>query len=85
MNCYQFLRYALVLLQVVVFVCLLGLKLDPTSAAVSWSWWWITAPLYAPLLISLSVLLLTWLHDQLYYKAFPKSTHEQSTNTNPAT
>ncbi len=35
------------------FLLLLGLKL---TGHIAWSWWWVTAPLWAPLAVALLIL-----------------------------
>lgn len=37
------------------FLLFLGLKLAGIGAVASWSWWWVTAPLWLPLAVLLAV------------------------------
>jgi len=41
----------------VVFIVFLTLKLAELGAMASWSWWWVTAPLWAPVAILLLVVI----------------------------
>lgn len=38
-----------------VFILFLALKLIGVTVVASWSWWWVTAPLWAPLAIVLVI------------------------------
>jgi hypothetical protein len=39
-----------------VFIVLLILKLAGIGVVATWSWWWVTAPLWAPLAIVLAII-----------------------------
>jgi hypothetical protein len=45
-------------LEMVLFVIFLTLKL---AGVIDWSWWWITSPLWIPVLFMLTVLGIGWL------------------------
>ena len=45
-------------LEMVLFVIFLTLKL---TGVIDWSWWWITSPLWIPVLFMLTVLGIGWL------------------------
>jgi hypothetical protein len=38
-----------------VFIVFLVLKLTETGVVASWSWWWVTAPLWVPVITVLAV------------------------------
>lgn len=40
------------------FLLFLGLKLGGVGAVATWSWWWVTAPLWGPIVVVLGILLL---------------------------
>jgi len=42
-----------------VFIVFLVLKLIDAEPVASWSWWWVTAPLWIPLLVTLGIVGLT--------------------------
>jgi hypothetical protein len=42
----------------VVFVIFLVLKLMGIGIVATWSWWWVTAPLWVPIVLGLSIALL---------------------------
>lgn len=37
---------------------------------ISWSWWWVLCPIYAPYLIAFIVLGIIYIHEQHSYKRF---------------
>jgi hypothetical protein len=39
-----------------VFILFLALKLFGVTVVASWSWWWVTAPLWAPMAIVLVII-----------------------------
>ncbi len=41
----------------IVFVVFLVLKLAEVGAVANWSWWWVTCPIWIPLLITASIVL----------------------------
>lgn len=43
------------------FVIFLVLKLAGVGAVASWSWWWVTAPLWMPAILFLAVFFLVFL------------------------
>jgi len=43
----------------IVFLIFLTLKLAEIGQVAAWSWWWVTAPLWLPLIIGLFVIGLT--------------------------
>lgn len=42
-----------------ILIVLLILKLTATGPVAAWSWWWIFAPLWAPLVVALPALILS--------------------------
>lgn len=42
----------------ILFVVLLVMKLAKIGDVANWSWWWVTAPLWIPILIFLAVFLI---------------------------
>ncbi len=42
----------------IMFLILFTLKL---TNVISWSWWWVTAPLWAPVIVALTILFLLFL------------------------
>lgn len=45
----------------VLFLIFLTLKLAEVGPVAKWSWWWVTFPLYAPLLVVLFLVVVTGL------------------------
>lgn len=41
-----------------VFIVFLVLKLAEIGQVATWSWWWVTAPLWGPLLLGIAILLI---------------------------
>lgn len=39
----------------ILFIVFLTLKLAEVGAVATWSWWWVTAPLWAPILLGLGI------------------------------
>ena len=46
-------------LPVLIFLLFLGLKLAEVGMVATWSWWWVTSPLWIPFLIIISTALLS--------------------------
>jgi hypothetical protein len=45
----------------ILFVVFLVMKLAKIGDVANWSWWWVTAPLWIPVVLALSILLIALL------------------------
>ncbi|KWX82280.1 hypothetical protein AXF24_12505 [Streptococcus pneumoniae] len=50
---------------VLTFIVFLVMKLAKIGAVASWSWWWVTAPLWAPMCLAMVICLI------IFIKLFP--------------
>ena len=49
-----------------VFVVFLALKLAEIGVVATWSWWWVTSPLWIPILLALGVLLVVLITKAIF-------------------
>lgn len=47
-------------LSTMVFIVFLTLKLCEIGVIADWSWWWVTSPLWIPLVIMVLIILMVW-------------------------
>jgi hypothetical protein len=45
---------------IILFLIFLIMKLAHIGDVANWSWWWVTSPLWTPILLALSVLMIIW-------------------------
>jgi hypothetical protein len=45
---------------IIFFLIFLIMKLAHIGDVANWSWWWVTSPLWTPVLLALSVLMIIW-------------------------
>lgn len=43
------------------FIVFLVMKLAKIGAVASWSWWWVTAPLWAPMCLVIIISIIIWI------------------------
>jgi hypothetical protein len=48
-------------LSTILFITFLVMKLGGIGDVANWSWWWVTAPLWIPVVLALSILLIVLL------------------------
>jgi len=54
-----------------VFLVFLTLKLAEVGVVATWSWWWVTAPLWVPVAVVMVILIVWWV-SFLVYKSLKK-------------
>jgi hypothetical protein len=51
----------------IIFIVFLVLKLTGTGMVASWSWWWVTSPLWIPLAILIVFLLIIGIFKAIFH------------------